>query len=63
MFRPWITLLAKDIHINLPLSMEDRNVDIIFKNLEAVNDAIMQLQRIREMYLEKEAMERKADDV
>lgn len=54
MFRPWITLNAKDVHINTPLNVEDRNIDIMFKNLAAVEDAILQLQRIREMYLEKE---------
>lgn len=54
MFRPWITLPAKDVHVILPLGVFDSDVELMFRNLEVVNSAIEQLERIKQMMLEKE---------
>ena len=54
MFMPWITLPAADVHVILPLGVFDKNIELMFRNLEAVDSAIEQLERIREMMLEKE---------
>ena len=54
MFQPWITLPASDVHVILPLGFFDGDIELIFRNLEVVNSAIEQLERIKEMMLEKD---------
>lgn len=52
-FTPWITVPVKDVHIDLPLSMQDHDIRIMFRNVETVDKTIEQLQNLRELLKEK----------
>lgn len=54
MFEPWITIPAEDVHIQLPLSIFDGNVRIMFANVEAINNTIEQLENLKQLICEKE---------
>lgn len=57
MFIPWVTIPADDIRIQLPLGMFDKDVKIMFRNAEAIDKTIEQLQNVKTLYQEKEAHE------
>ena len=57
MFIPWVTIPADDIRIQLPLNMFDKDVKIMFRNAEAIDKTIEQLQNVKTLYQEKEAHE------
>lgn len=48
-FKPWITVPAEDIRIELPLSLYDDDIRIMFKDEEAIDKTIEQLQNLKEL--------------
>ena len=48
MILPWITIPVKDIHLSLPLSMQDDTVRIMFRNAEAIDETIKKLEELRD---------------
>lgn len=55
MLLPWVEIPVKDIDLSLPLSMQDKNVRIMFRSSEAIDATIKQLEdlkkRVKEMEL------------
>ena len=49
MFKPWITVPVEDVRISLPLSMEDDTIRIMFRDVDAVDKTIEQLQNLKEL--------------
>ena len=47
--RPWISIPADDISISLPMSIFDDSVKIKFKDIDAIDNAINQLQILKEI--------------
>lgn len=56
MFAPWITIPVKDIRIDLPLSMQDDTIRIMFRNVEAIDKTIEQLQNLKELVRDTEIL-------
>lgn len=54
MFKPWINIPAEDIRIKLPLSLYDKDVQIMFKNVEAIDRTIMLLEDLKVLLAETE---------
>ena len=48
-FKPWITVPAEDVRIRLPLSAYDDSFRIMFRNAEAIDKTIEQLQNLKEL--------------
>ncbi len=57
MFVPWVTIPADDIRIQLPLSICDGDIKLMFRNVEVIDKTIAQLQNVRELLQEKESHE------
>lgn len=49
MFAPWITVPAKDIYVEFPLGIFDGDTRIMFRNVEVIDSAIEQLQKLKEI--------------
>lgn len=48
MAKPWIEIPAKKVHIDLPISMHDDVIRIMFRDAETIDMAIEQLGVIKE---------------
>lgn len=55
MFEPWITIPANDVHISLPISIYEGNIKIMFRDENAIDKTIEQLQYLRE-FIKKEGL-------
>ena len=49
MIQPWINIPVKDIHVDLPLSMQDTDVRIMFRSVEAINETIRKLEDLKDI--------------
>lgn len=49
MFKPWITVPVEVIRVSLPANPYDREVTIMFRDVEAVDKTIEQLKNLREL--------------
>lgn len=49
MIQPWIDIPVKDIHLSLPLSMQDNSVRIMFRSTEAIDETIEKLKNLRDI--------------
>lgn len=47
MANDWINIPTDDIYIQLPLSLSDKDVRIMFRNREAIDEMITKLQGLR----------------
>ena len=47
MFKPWITVPAEDIRIQLPMNMSDTEIKIMFRDAEVVDKTIEQLKKLK----------------
>lgn len=45
----WVTVPVSDVRIQMPNSMTDRDVKILFKDVETIDSVIAQLESIKEM--------------
>jgi hypothetical protein len=54
MFAPWITVPAEDIQIQVPLSIFESDFKIMFRNVEAIDKTIEQLENLKELMCEME---------
>jgi len=54
MFAPWITIPAEDVRVQLPMSIFDGNIKIMFRNTEVIDKTIEQLENLKELMREKE---------
>lgn len=52
-FKPWITIPTDEVVVHLPLSMADRDIRIMFRDVESIDRTIEQLQNLREFVKEK----------
>ena len=48
MTKPWVEIPAKNIHIDLPISMNDNVIRIMFRDAETIDMVIEQLGIIKE---------------
>lgn len=44
----WVIVSSEDVRIQMPLSMDDRDVKIMFRNVETIDSVITQLESLRE---------------
>lgn len=51
-FVPWITIPTEDVHIDLPLSMQDKDIRIMFRNPEVIDKTIEQLENLKKYMIE-----------
>jgi hypothetical protein len=51
---PWVNIPADDVRLQLPLSMQDKDIRIMFRNTEVIDETIKQLQNLKEIMREKE---------
>ena len=51
---PWISIPAAKAHIQLPLSLEDREIRIMFKDIATIDDTIEKLQDLKKRMGDKE---------
>lgn len=49
MFKPWITVPIRDVHIEIPADPYEQNVKIMFRDADAVDKTIEQLENLREI--------------
>ena len=49
MFEPWVTIPIDDVRIQMPLSIFDGEVRIMFKDVESIDKTIEQLQNLKEL--------------
>lgn len=47
MFKPWITVPAEDIHVQLPMSQHEGEVKIMFRDAVAIDKTIEQLENLK----------------
>lgn len=45
----WVTIPVTDVRVVQPLSIEDRNVKLMFRDVETIDSVIAQLESIKEM--------------
>lgn len=50
MTKLWITLPVENVNIQLPTSMVEGDVKVSFNNVEAIDDAIEQLNKLKKDY-------------
>lgn len=55
MILPWITIPADDVRIQLPLSIFEGDVKIMFRDTKTIDNTIEQLQNVKALLAEKEA--------
>lgn len=48
-FKPWITIPAKDVRVELPTSLFDYDIRIMFKDVDTIDKTIEQLQNLKEL--------------
>lgn len=46
-FEPWITIPANDVRIQLPLTIHDTEVRIMFKDVATIDKTIEQLEKLK----------------
>lgn len=51
MTKLWITLPVENVNIQLPTSMAEGDVKVSFNNVEAIDDAIEQLNELKKNHL------------
>lgn len=56
MIAPWITIPVKDIHLDLPMSMADDSIKIMFRNVEAIDETIKKLEDLKTRMPDKEIL-------
>ena len=44
----WVTVPAKDVRIQMPTSMADHDIHLMFRDVETINSVIAQLESIKE---------------
>lgn len=49
MFEPWITIPVDGVRIQMPLSLFDGEVRIMFRDAETIDKTIEQLQNLKEL--------------
>lgn len=49
MFKPWITIPAEDVRVQLPMGLHDGDVKIMFRDASAVEKTIEQLKNLKEL--------------
>lgn len=54
MFAPWITVPAEDVRLQLPMSIFDGDIKIMFRNVEAIDKTIEQLENLKQLMREME---------
>lgn len=54
MITPWVTVPAEDVYVQLPMGLFDKDIKIMFRNVEAIDNTIAQLQNLRALLAEKE---------
>lgn len=54
MILPWITIPADDIRLQLPLSIHDRDVKMMFRDTKTIDNTIEQLENLKQLMAEKE---------
>lgn len=54
MILPWVNIPADDVRLQLPLSIHDADIKIMFRNTEVIDKTIEQLQNLKEIMREKE---------
>ena len=54
-FAPWITIPAEDVSVQLPLSMADNDIRVMFKTTEAIDKTIEQLENLKRLMTEMAA--------
>ena len=52
MIKPWITLPVAHISVQLPMSIFEGDIKIMFKDVETIDNAIEQLQNLKELLKE-----------
>lgn len=52
MIKPWITLPVDHISVKLPMSIFEGDIKIMFKDVETIDNAIEQLQNLKELLKE-----------
>lgn len=55
MILPWITIPADNIRIQLPLSIFEGDVKMMFRDTKTIDNTIEQLQNVKALLAEKEA--------
>lgn len=51
-FEPWITVPVEDVRVHLPLSMQDTDICIMFRNPEVIDKTIEQLENLKKYMIE-----------
>lgn len=51
----WVKLPSRDVLVQLPLGMFDKDLDLLFRTEEAIDSAIEQLQKYKDELHKKEA--------
>jgi hypothetical protein len=54
MFAPWITIPADDVRVQLPMSIFDGDIKIMFRNAEVIDKTIEQMENLKELMREEE---------
>ena len=49
MILPWVNIPADDVRLQLPLSIHDADIKIMFRNTEVIDKTIEQLQNLKEI--------------
>ena len=44
----WVTVPVNDVRIQMPTSMSDHDVHLMFRDIETINSVITQLESIKE---------------
>ena len=55
-FAPWVTIPVKDVRVQLPLSMADTDIRIMFRNAEVIDETIEQLENLKK-YMNETGLE------
>ena len=55
MFDPWIKIPVEDVKIQLPMRLSDDSVNIMFRDITAIDKTIEQLEKLKQ-YMIKEGI-------
>lgn len=53
-FAPWITVNVDDVRVHLPMSIHDKDIRIMFRNAEVIDETIKQLEELKKYMIKND---------